>query len=253
MTNASGRHSLVPCPCFLYLVSSALHLFLNIAIGMSNRLKKILVILPVLVLTIFFLHDHYAAEYRHASVKRLCFFALTIVLLYTWMITETRYKKQGSFFQLGVQSSFYVYIFMVLTLTGYFILFREISAHDWWHRMMARVDNRHRVNFELLKVFKIYKVTDKQVLGNLVMLFPLGIYLPLMYRKLSGFFAVTFVSMMVSIAIVLLQLATSFRSTDIDDVLLNTIGACVGYIVYAIAKEVGKPADDVSQMTATLS
>jgi glycopeptide antibiotics resistance protein len=220
---------------------------------MTNWLKKILVIIPVFMLTVFFLHKHYAAEYQHASSKRLSFFAITILLLYGWMLMETKHRKQELFFEIGLQSSFYVYVFMVLTLTGYFILFREISAHDWWHKMMVRVETKHRVNFELLKVFKIYKITHKQVLGNLALLLPLGIYLPLLYKKMSNFFVVSFLCMLVSIGIELLQLVTSFRSTDIDDVFLNTIGAGAGFIIYSIAKNINKPIENLSQVTPTLS
>jgi glycopeptide antibiotics resistance protein len=64
------------------------------------------------------------------------------------------------------------------------------------------------------------------------MLFPLGIYLPLLYKKISGFFAVAGISLTVSVCIELLQLATSYRSADIDDVILNTLGACLGFIIY---------------------
>jgi glycopeptide antibiotics resistance protein len=40
--------------------------------------------------------------------------------------------------------------------------------------------------------------------------------------------------MLFSVAIELLQLVTSFRSTDIDDVFLNTTGAAFGYITFLI-------------------
>jgi glycopeptide antibiotics resistance protein len=143
-------------------------------------------------------------------------------------------KEAVSLVQIGINSSFYVYIFMVLTLTGYFILFREVSMHDWWHKMVLRVERKDRVNLELFKVFKIYRVTNRQVLGNLVMLFPLGIYLPILYKKMSGFFKVVFICMLFSVAIELLQLITSFRSTDIDDVFLNTTGASFGYFTYLV-------------------
>ena len=119
--------------------------------------------------------------------------------------------------------------------------------------MVVRVETRHRVNFELLKVFKIYTITSKQVLGNLVMLLPLGIYLPLLYRKLSGFFAVAIVSMLVSVFIELLQLVTSYRSTDIDDVLLNTTGACAGFMIYTIVKAAYRPAAALSPVSPAIS
>jgi glycopeptide antibiotics resistance protein len=71
------------------------------------------------------------------------------------------------------------------------------------------------------------------------MLLPLGIYLPLLYkklRKLSGFFTVLLISFLVSVGIELLQLATNYRSTDVDDVILNTSGACAGFFLYQLIK-----------------
>jgi glycopeptide antibiotics resistance protein len=201
---------------------------------MTSGLKKILVLFPVLLLTVFFLHDHYARDYAHASKWRIILFSFTLLLLYAWMLYDLVNKEAVSLVQIGINSSFYVYIFMVLTLTGYFILFREVSMHDWWHKMVLRVERKDRVNLELFKVFKIYRVTNRQVLGNLVMLFPLGIYLPVLYKKMSGFFKVVFICMLFSVAIELLQLITSFRSTDIDDVFLNTTGASFGYFTYLV-------------------
>lgn len=198
---------------------------------MNSAFKKSLALLPVVILGVFYLHDHYDT-YRHVKSKRLAFLALTLLLLYGWIFLEVAFRKQKNFFQVITQGSFYVYIFMVLTLTGYFILFREVSAHDWWHKMMVRIDRKDHVNLQLFKMFKIYKVLSKQIVGNFIMLLPLGIFLPLLYRRISGFLPVLVVSMLVSTLIELLQLVTSFRSADVDDVFLNTLGACTGFILY---------------------
>jgi glycopeptide antibiotics resistance protein len=47
---------------------------------------------------------------------------------------------------------------------------------------------------------------------------------------------VLLISFLVSVGIELLQLATNYRSTDIDDVILNTTGACAGFILYQLIK-----------------
>jgi glycopeptide antibiotics resistance protein len=208
---------------------------------MNRIVKKILVVLPVLILTILFLKSHYQDEYRHAGAKRLFLFLLSILILYAWILYFVAKRKQNSLWQVLLQSSFFVYVFMVLTLTGYFILFRELTYNGWWQRMMMRIERRDHVNFELMEIFRIYKVTDKQILGNFVMLLPLGIYLPLLYKKISGFIPVLLVSLLVAILIEVLQLATSFRSVDIDDVLLNTTGAVIGFILYKIISSLIKP------------
>lgn len=191
-------------------------------------------LLPVMIITVYFLRSNYREEFMRAGAKRLLLFLLTVGLLYCWMFFTVIRHRQDNFWQGLVQSSFFVYIFMVLTLTGYFILFREVTYSDWWQRMTTRVARRDHVNLEFFKIFKIYRLTDKQILGNFVMLFPLGLYLPLMYKKLDNFFVVIIVCILFAIVIELLQLATRIRSADVDDVLLNSSGAVLGYIFYRL-------------------
>jgi glycopeptide antibiotics resistance protein len=196
---------------------------------MRDLFKKLLVILPVALLTAFYLKAHYRDEYRHAATRRLVLFVLTILLLYGWMFLNVALWKQRTAFSMLAQSSFFVYVFMVLTLTGYFILFREVSTHGWWSNMEWRVQHKDHVNLKPFQVFKIYKISDIQIVGNFIMLLPLGIYLPVLYRRMNNFLHVFLVCMLASISIEVLQLATKFRSADVDDVILNTTGAVIGF------------------------
>lgn len=63
------------------------------------------------------------------------------------------------------------------------------------------------------------------VFGNIVMFVPIGVLIPLAtpLRYLQGVAA----CVVLSVAVELMQLATG-RSSDVDDVLLNTLGAAVG-------------------------
>jgi len=208
---------------------------------MSSMLKKITVLLPVVLFGLFFFRDWYPEAYAQVSLKRTSGFVLSVLLLYALFIFAVIRSKQEGFFAGLVQSSFFVYVFAVLTLTGYFVLFKEISSHDWWGRMEQRVETKDRVNLQPFQLFRIYSTRHKQVLGNLIMLLPLGIYLPLLYRRLrsfGGFFTVLLISLLVSLGIELLQLITSYRSADIDDVILNTIGGCLGFIIYQFIRAV---------------
>lgn len=200
-------------------------------------LKKIIVLLPVLLLSLYYLRLLYMEHYTGAGFKRETGFVISVLLLYAVFALMTIKRKQEMFFEGLVLSSFFVYAFAVLTLTGYFILFREISSYDWWGNMMQRVERRDHVNLVLFKTINIYKTFGKQNSGNFVMLLPLGIYLPLLYKKFRrpiSFFVVAFICFLTSVGIELLQLATSYRSTDVDDVVLNTAGGCCGFIIFLI-------------------
>ena len=211
---------------------------------MNITLKKFIVILPVMVVSLFYFRVLYHESYSGASFKRAAGLVLSILLLFVWIVFVTIRRKQNDFLEITVQASFFIYVFAVLQLTGYFILFKEISSHDWWDKMNDRIIRHDRVNFEPFKTIDIYQTFGKQILGNFVMLLPLGIYLPLFYtrlRKAYSFFAVLLICFLVSASIELLQLATSYRSADIDDVILNTLGGGTGFIIYLLIKTIISP------------
>ncbi|GAA3737785.1 VanZ family protein [Salinactinospora qingdaonensis] len=72
----------------------------------------------------------------------------------------------------------------------------------------------------------------KQVGGNIVLGAPFGVLLPLIFPKLRGVFKITlltaFVMLMVETAQGVVVLGRAF---DIDDVILNTSGALLGYLL----------------------
>jgi glycopeptide antibiotics resistance protein len=211
---------------------------------MNTTLKKLLVILPVMIVSLFYFRILYHENYSGASFKRVAGLGLSILFLFAWGIFVTIRRKQHDFWQITMQASFFIYVFAVLQLTGYFILFKEISSHGWWDKMNHRIETHDRVNLEPFKTIDIYQTWGKQILGNFVMLLPLGIYLPVIYkrlRKVYDFFVVLLICFLVSVVIELLQLATSYRSADIDDVILNTLGGGAGFLIYQLIKVIITP------------
>jgi glycopeptide antibiotics resistance protein len=79
-----------------------------------------------------------------------------------------------------------------------------------------------------------------QLVGNLLLLLPLGIYGPAMWRGLRSLPAVVVAGALISIAIELGQLGLSrlygfpIRIADVDDVILNTTGVVIGYALWRL-------------------
>lgn len=72
------------------------------------------------------------------------------------------------------------------------------------------------------------------LMGNLVMLFPLGILLPCLFRRLDRLWKVVIVVTVTVILIELAQLIFRVGVVDIDDLILNLSGAMIGYAVLKI-------------------
>ena len=200
-------------------------------IQMMKIAKKIAVLLPVIIISsIYAVLRH--QQFQHAGHKRLLVLVFSMLLFYGWVCMGVFRRRQEGIFEVLVQSSFYVFVFSVLTLTGYFIFFNQVSAHGWWHRVIMRIHSGDGINLDALNFMNRKNVLTYDVVGNSFMLFPLGIYLPLLYKRITNFFTVTFAALLASLSIELMQLATNFRIADINDVILNTAGAAAGFIVF---------------------
>ena len=76
------------------------------------------------------------------------------------------------------------------------------------------------------------------VIGNAAMFIPSGIVLPIVYKNLNRFWKVFLVGAGISLCIETIQLPFSVRATDIDDLILNTVGVIVGYGIYAFIQRI---------------
>ena len=76
------------------------------------------------------------------------------------------------------------------------------------------------------------------------MFIPSGIVLPIICKKLSSFWRVVAAGAMISLCIEIIQLPFSVRASDIDDLILNTIGVMIGYGIYAMIRATrSRPSD----------
>ena len=67
------------------------------------------------------------------------------------------------------------------------------------------------------------------LLGNLVGLVPLGFFLPMLFSRQRSFKVFLITVVLALTGLELLQLMTLRGSFDIDDIILNTAGACLGF------------------------
>ena len=73
------------------------------------------------------------------------------------------------------------------------------------------------------------------LIGNTAMFIPLGIVWPGVFKKLNTHWKVITAGFGVSLTIEILQLPFFDRATDIDDLILNTLGFLMGYGIYLLA------------------
>lgn len=85
-----------------------------------------------------------------------------------------------------------------------------------------------------------YPSVINQSIGNLVLLAPLGLYGPFLWARMRSWKGVLTVGIGASLSIELLQLGISsylgytYKIADVDDVILDTAGVALGYLVFRL-------------------
>ena len=137
----------------------------------------------------------------------------------------------------------------VLFLLYVIFLIYFLFLAEWYGR--TGVSEEYRYNLELFKEIKRF-ITYRQQLGmfavltnlagNIVIFVPYGFFISMASRE-RGFFKTLFFSMGLSLCVEVVQLFTRVGSFDVDDILLNTIGGVIGYIIFLICNGVRRRHD----------
>lgn len=107
------------------------------------------------------------------------------------------------------------------------------------------LEGGYKLNLIPFKTIKVYfdlaqSTTDAYMLrqlfvsliSNVILFIPLGFFLPWVWKKLRPAFKAVGASIAIIVAVEITQLITFVGSCDIDDLLLNSIGALIGYLIW---------------------
>ena len=126
---------------------------------------------------------------------------------------------------------FYKELFMLIFIIYVVCLFEVVTLQD---------DNYGLSNFLPFKEIFRYEIGSrlfiKNIVGNVLLFLPYGYYSSL-YLKSKKIILPSFLALIVSITIELVQIYIG-RTFDIDDVILNTLGGILGYLLYRFLERV---------------
>lgn len=72
---------------------------------------------------------------------------------------------------------------------------------------------------------------------NVILFIPLGFFLPLLYEKYNKINRIGLTGFLFSISIEIVQMF-GMGSTDINDLITNTVGTCLGYCIYKLLAKI---------------
>lgn len=134
-----------------------------------------------------------------------------------------------------------VVLFIIyLILLTYFLFFAESCG-----RVLS--EREYSYNLQPLKEIKRFWIYREQlgffavftnIIGNVLCFVPFGAIFPVLNRKTRHFVVIVLLSFQFSLIVECIQLISKVGSFDVDDLLLNTIGGMIGYLVFCVCNRV---------------
>lgn len=128
---------------------------------------------------------------------------------------------------------------LYLVLLTYFLLFAEQMGRNG---ELRREYAYNLVPFKEISRFWIYRerlgwrAVLLNLAGNVVAFMPFGFFLPVIWRQTKRWYTTTLLGFTFSLLMETMQLVGRVGSFDVDDLLLNTIGAFLGFLMFCFLK-----------------
>lgn len=111
--------------------------------------------------------------------------------------------------------------------------YKRYTVREGWKEANTRP-------FSTIRLFSSKRVSTensyKNIGGNIIGFIPLGILLPLLFSFLRRFERVTATVFLISLLFETTQLVAGIGVFDVDDLILNTAGGMLGYMLFAISR-----------------
>ena len=189
---------------------------------------------------------------------------MLIIVSITWVISTLPFlipyhilltsqsKKIG--YKLSIEHIVIVYIF-VYYLTGVLSFTGIPSISDIVHNSFGIITPKG-LNFppDEINLIPFYWITEgvRPYIENILLFIPLGFMLPCIWKKYELLWKTALSGITFSLIIELCQLFNR-RVTDIDDLLMNTLGALIGWVIFRLLKEhLSKLQDKVSVQSTNI-
>lgn len=129
-------------------------------------------------------------------------------------------------------------IYCALMIWLLFIRNREprVSGLPYWENLKA---NMNLIPFATIKLFYnslsfMPGAAIVNLLGNVVVIIPLGIFLPVLWKNQRRLWVFLLTVIFVICLVEITQLFTLLGACDIDDLMLNLFGALIGFCLFQI-------------------
>lgn len=170
----------------------------------------------------------------------ISFIFAAILFTIIWIIFRVRYYIKNK--PINKLREVFINLFFI-----YFLILINLTIFKYGY-LTLDFDIRFYINYipfvETVKMF-INEFSDihialYNVIGNILLFIPLGFCIPLFFNKKNKLGKIILYGFTASLTIEVLQIFTPYNTTDIDDIIFNTFGTILGFVIFNIIYRIFK-------------
>ena len=143
-----------------------------------------------------------------------------------------------------IRALFLVYLLIVIKVIIFKYPMEQLRAIAATWRKDVILEGLDTANFTPFKTIRMYidyayKLNSfENLVGNILVFVPFGFLLPYVWKRAGSFFIMLLNAFLFVLGIEVFQLFSAFGAFDVDDIILNCLGAVWGYLFYLIVEAI---------------
>lgn len=174
------------------------------------------------------------------KILKVNFIVILFILVPLWLLFRGK-KYVNQLDNFNVYREIIINIFFVYILGVIYVTLRP------FHFIIPLVIGKS-FTFDFNLFYNLKNMVDSYVgyqllysLGNILMLVPFGLLVPILFKSARYFYKMILFGFACSLTIELTQtFFTTTRSGTVDDLVFNTMGAAIGYVLFLIAQSLSQ-------------
>jgi len=213
------------------------------------KIKKIVSMIFYILAVVFvaiYGFSEIAPHLMMSEMARLFLLGGSCLFLYVGGLIKSKIEKNNKAMKINLWIFFALYLVLLITLTLFDPMWGRNGFNLFnWSGEYIDVYLENSVNLIPFKTIIGYakdlfvSLLDTSTIflnlfGNLVCLMPMALFIPMLFKRVDNTKKFLISILAITLTIELLQLITFSGSCDIDDIILNTLGAFIAYMILSV-------------------
>lgn len=216
----------------------------------KNKIISIIFYILSMVFLLYYGYVELSSNIFMSTFGRLFLICGSCLFLYLGALFLSKYRKDNKAMKINLWIFFVLFYGLLITLTLFDPMWGRngLSIFNWSQDDFSKYFNYYVESSVNLIPFKtiIGYIKDiftslldtsnifANLLGNLVCMMPFAFFIPMLFKKINNTKKFILTILCITLGIELIQFITFSGSCDIDDIILNTLGAFIMYKILNI-------------------